>query len=58
MRAIEIERLRDTLIDEDILVDDARRELGAAIDRLRAAVAERDDTMRRLLAAVSAQVAA
>lgn len=49
---LNIERLRDSLIDMDILVDDARQELNAAAARLREAVRERDDLARALIDAV------
>lgn len=53
-----IERLRDSLIDLDIMVDDAGRDLDAALVRLRAAVRERDAAVRDLLAAIEAPEAA
>lgn len=50
--------LRDSVIDLDIVVDDARRALDAAIDDYRAAVRERDEALRALLAALDAREAA
>lgn len=47
--------LRDSVIDLDIMVDDARRALDAAIDDYRAAVRERDEALRRLVAALDAR---
>jgi hypothetical protein len=43
-----IAQARENLIDFDTVVDDARRELDAALDRLRAAVAARDAEAQRL----------
>jgi hypothetical protein len=37
-----IERQRDALIDLDSAVDDARRDVDAAVERLRVQVSERD----------------
>jgi hypothetical protein len=37
-----IERQRDNVLDADIAVDDARRDLDAAVERLRGAVSDRD----------------
>jgi hypothetical protein len=39
---VHIARVRDGLIDADILVDDRRRDVDASVDALRVAVRERD----------------
>jgi hypothetical protein len=56
--AVRIQRLRDSLIDLDIVVDDARHELVAAIVRLRTAIRDRDAALRALLAGLDATEAA
>lgn len=53
-----IAQLRDSLIDLDIVVDDARQELMAAIERTGNAVRERDAVALQLLAAIDAAEAA
>jgi hypothetical protein len=57
-RELANERLRDSVIDLDIVVDDARRDVDAALDRLRAAVRDRDAALRELLEAIEAPEAA
>jgi hypothetical protein len=49
-----ITRLRDHLIDWDLHVDDARRDMERAIQNLRSAVRERDRFAVQLAAAVAA----
>jgi hypothetical protein len=42
-------RLKESLLDLDILVDDARVETDRAVERFKLAVARRDATARRLM---------
>ncbi len=46
--------LRDSLLDFDVLVDDARCRLSAAVDEYEAAVVRRDDAGRELITAIRA----
>lgn len=50
-------RRKEHLIDADIVVDDCRREVDAAVHRLRAAVAARDQAAGRLAALVERMAA-
>lgn len=50
----ELARARDNVIDLDIVVDDCRRELEAAVKRLQDAVRERDRYVTELLERVDA----
>ena len=56
-RRLEIERLADTVIDLDILVQDARHSFEAAVRRLHQAVRDREAVALRL-AAIDAPEAA
>lgn len=47
-RRLRVERLRDALLDAEIVVDDTRRKFEDVIGRLRAAVAARDTLAREL----------
>ena len=47
-RALAIERLRDTVIDLDILVDDARADIRFAVARLQDAVRARNEAVCEL----------
>lgn len=40
--------LREHLLDLDAVVDDCRRDIESAVERLQSAVARRDDTARQL----------
>jgi hypothetical protein len=46
-------RLRDSLIDSDIVVDDLRREVDAAVGRFKTAIAHRDRIAAQLEAAIN-----
>jgi hypothetical protein len=48
-----IVRLRESLIDYDILVDDARRDVDRALEQLRVATIRRDVAAARLLAQIA-----
>ena len=43
-------RLKEDILDYDILIDDRRRELDDAVERLREVVFRRDDLVRQLAA--------
>ena len=48
-----IMRLRDSLYDCDIAVDDARQELTDVLERVRLRVKQRDEVAKRLEAAIT-----
>jgi hypothetical protein len=49
--------LRNNLLDAEVVIDDCRRELGVAVERLRQAVQSRDMLARQLGALVDAPAA-
>jgi len=53
-----VRQLRESVWDWDVLVDDARKEINVAVQRLRFAVAERDRLAAHLEAAITAEVEA